>query len=368
MNVREHIDDWWRTGLAGAGSLRRRGQAWAGGAAHDGDNGLSDLTGGISRGLMGRSLELAEVQEEVAAETRGQVIIVGRSDAANRGLLSRLRQEDPLPAAGPVYREGFYTVVTLVQEPEDRGAPTDDWPLAAGALWWPEEIGGADVVLYVVDVGLGADAADARWHGRLRGLGAPLAAVLWAPGDTQADVAGLAALLHLPPAGRPVAVRDLPPPGDADVLALIDRLLELRPRLALALAQEAPCCRNLVARRVVRQSVLASTLLGVEPVPLLDLPLQVGLCWRMALQLAVVHGRPGLDYRSRELVAAVATTFSARLVAQQLVKLAPIIGWAASAGLSGLGAWLLGQTLLRYYNGLPALPRLQRREGAFHVW
>ena len=120
--------------------------------------------------------------------------------------------------------------------------------------------------------------------------------------------------------------------------------------------------------------MIAATLLGAEPIPLLDVPLQVALCWRMALQLACVHGRPGLDYRSREMVAAIATTLSARMVAQQVLKLAPFVGWLGSAALSGTGAWLLGQGLLRYYSGAHlsgvhgsrvfTWPRLRRGEGA----
>ena len=187
-------------------SWRRRGQevTWGG------ESELGDVTAGIGRGLTGRSIELTEVQEEVAAESRGRVLVVGRSDVANRGLLGRLRQEDALPAGGPVYREGFFTVVTLDAEPpkKEPGGWGDGWLGQPGVTWWPGELEGADALLYVVDSTIETNSSDARWHGRLRALGAPLIVVLWATGDAPPDVQGLAALLHLPPSARPLVVTE----------------------------------------------------------------------------------------------------------------------------------------------------------------
>lgn len=40
-----------------------------------------------------------------------------------------------------------------------------------------------------------------------------------------------------------------------------------------------------------------------------------------------------------------------RLVAQQVAKLVPILGWGASAALSGLSTWLLGWGAVAYYEG-----------------
>jgi uncharacterized protein (DUF697 family) len=141
--------------------------------------------------------------------------------------------------------------------------------------------------------------------------------------------------------------------GDRDVITLVERALALRPRLAIPLAQEVPCCRRLIARRMIRSAALLTALVGVEPIPLLDVPVQVALNWKVALQLAAIHGRPGLDYRSREMVGTVALNLGLRYLIQQGAKLVPVLGWLVSAGLSGLGTWLLGNALLRYYEGEP---------------
>src|SRR5690606_12685250 len=113
---------------------------------------------------------------------------------------------------------------------------------------------------------------------------------------------------------------DGPPngPPSADLHELVQRMLALRPRLGIALAQEITCCRPQIAQRIIRTAALMSALVGSEPIPLLDLPLQVGVQWKMALQLAAIYGRPGLDYRSRELVSAVLVNLGAHRLAQQV--------------------------------------------------
>ncbi|MEJ5199956.1 MAG: DUF697 domain-containing protein, partial [Anaerolineae bacterium] len=120
-------------------------------------------------------------------------------------------------------------------------------------------------------------------------------------------------------------------------------------RLAVPLAQEIPACRPLVAGRVIRSCALSAALLGAEPIPLLDLPLQVAVNWRMALQLAAIYGRGPLDYRSREMIGTVVWNLGLRRLIQQVCKLVPVLGWAASAGLSGSATWLLGNGLRRYF-------------------
>ena len=118
----------------------------------------------------------------------------------------------------------------------------------------------------------------------------------------------------------------------ADVIALVERILAQRPKLGIPLAQEIPGCRPLIAQRAIRSGVLMTTLLGAQPIPLLDLPLQVALNWKLALQLAAIYGRPGLDHRSREMVGTVLWNLALRYVIQQVLKLAPVLGWVAQRG------------------------------------
>ena len=71
--------------------------------------------------------------------------------------------------------------------------------------------------------------------------------------------------------------------------------------------------------------------------------------WRVAMQIASIYGRPGLDYRIREMMITVGLNLFMRYLAQQGVKLVPVMGWGLSAIISGSSTWLLGRALVHYY-------------------
>lgn len=377
------------------------------------DDGLSPRwrRAGWWQGLAGRSPEIMEIEEEVAAEQRGRLVLVSRHGALPSWLLARLRQQAVMPMTNSIEREGFFTLIQL--PPLDRGdqahvwtaaeaAGVDDTELAlehpalsATGTWrastydsyrWSahdrtdmvlEAATEADILLYLFDQQAGWQEADACWYARLRVLGTPLLPVMLCtagetvPHDTAAQEEVCQALhraLGVRPAvldahaagwrDKGVAETTAPPPMDKpfagaqpapDLFALLQRILSLRPRLALPLAQEAPWCRSLIAVRVIRSGAMMAMVVGAEPIPLLDLPLQLAIQWKVALQLAAIYGRPGLDYRSREMVGTLLLNLCVRQLAQQALKVIPFIGWLLSGTLSGVSTWLLGAALRRYY-------------------
>lgn len=175
----------------------------------------------------------------------------------------------------------------------------------------------------------------------------------------------LAVLTRRRPSAPWVRVVSNPRPN---LLALLNRILGL-PRLALPLAQEAPWCRPLIATRVIRTGAMMTMLVGAEPIPLLDLPLHVAIQWKVALQLAAMYGRPGLDYRSRDVGNGV-TNLCMRQMARQALKVIPLIGWLLSGLLSGVSTWLLGNALRRYYEQehLWEWQGVRRWVGAWRQW
>ncbi len=319
----------------------------------------------IWRGLAGHSPEMADVQEEVAADQMGRVALVSRASQENPALLARLRGDAPVTPDGAIAYEGFFTLVHLSAtqpEPNIHGA---DWamPLPGGdadqAGAGPGDLlthlAEADLLLYLVRAEDDWDSADAQWTGRLRAARAPLLPVLiHGPDMDAACLNDLCARLRARMGVRPATVRrwpDQPQEEETlpDLVALVERMLSLRPRLAIPLAQESPACRAFIARRVVRTGAWMSGLLGLEPIPILDLPLHVAVQWKVALQLAAIYGRPGLDVRSKEMMSTLLVSASVRYVAQQLIKLIPFVGWLLSGLLSGVSTWLLGSALARYY-------------------
>lgn len=321
-------------------------------------------------GLTGRSLEMAEVEEEVAAEQVGQVALVGLRHDETVHLLARLRQQPPIQADRPVCREGFFTLVRLgaTQPPAEPETDTPPWiDRSWSATDEIEEtldlLRSHDLILYLVRADMGWRSEDAHWFSRLRATRVPLISVVMVQAGglplDEATLEGMRKLLGV----RPIVVeRTDTLPADPftlpqDLTDLIGRLLSVRPRLALALAQEVPSCRRMIAERVIRTGALMTTLLGSEPIPLLDLPLHIATQWKVALQLSTIYGRPGLDYRSREMIGTVLVSLVVRQMAQQVMKLIPMVGWLLSGLFSGGSTWLFGQALVRYYEEEVILPK-----------
>ncbi|HRJ42745.1 MAG: hypothetical protein KJZ86_23075 [Caldilineaceae bacterium] len=372
MNITQRLQEMARS--AGGQGMDGRDEwgheAWRGNGRSAGQEygGYGGATpGGRWSGLVGRSLEVVEVQEEVAAEQEGRLAIVGPDEALNRLLLARLRGQPPITPGQGIRREGFFTLATLPPESADRtDSPTYEWD---APLDLTDGVADHDILLYLFSACAGWQATDAHWYARLRGSHLPILPVAALPGDdapagwSQAEFAEeMRQRLGVRPAFAQLSPADeWAEGGDGDrsdnsLLLLVQRILSLRPRLAVPLAQEVPGCRAMIAQRVIRTGSLMSLLLGSEPVPLLDLPLHVATQWKVALQLGAIYGRPGLDYRSREMVGTVAVNLLVRHLAQQLLKLVPLVGWLLSGLLSGASTWLLGQALIRHYQEQQVIP------------
>jgi uncharacterized protein (DUF697 family) len=217
----------------------------------------------------------------------------------------------------------------------------------------------ADLIVFLFAGSDGWTEADARLYGRLRALSVPILPVAMfataerSSEDSQAFLRRLRQWTGVEPTVLEMAdwgaTGDAQAAMDAGLRRLVDAMLALRPRLAVPLAQEVPFYRRAIATRIIRTGALMTGLLGAEPIPLLDLPLQVAVQWKVAMQLAAIYGRPGLDVRSREMVGTVGLNLTVRYVAQQFAKVVPGIGFLLSAALSGLSTVLLGRALLRVY-------------------
>lgn len=307
-------------------------------------------------GLARRSGDFGGIEEEVAAESTGRISLAGKDPALTRAVLACLRGDPPLPPGEEIAREGIFTLVQLPGEAPGRWETED---LMA-------ETSAAELVLYCVDAATGWLPEDRHWLGRLRAASVPILPVEVAPSPATGpgDEEGPGPDAGLPPSLQPVRLAACEAAGAETLLPLVSRMLALRPRLAIPLAAEAPACRAYISQRVIRSNSLLAGLLGIEPVPLIDLPLRVAITWRMALQLAAVHGRPGPDYASREMAVAVAVNLTVAYTAQLGLRSVPVAGWIAGGLLSGAATWLLGQLMARAYasagHGSPDLrgPRL----------
>lgn len=337
----------------------------------------------LSQNLSGRNWEMEQLQEDITHEQRGRIALLSHNASLLQQLLEQLRQQ-PCPADSGWSNprpEGLFTLTTLPlearpsnhaegeqvekqQDGAEQNGPIPGWssqPFSDDTRWQLNELlmdaCEADCLIYVWRIEEGWQSVDAHCFARLRNMGVALLPIAIRQPTDSNDYAVQVQRLQQRIAVQPVLITLQPLPADAllqptlpaDVASLIERILALRPRLAIPLAADLPGYRPIILRRILRQGALLTALFGAEPVPLIDLPLQVAVSWKMALQIAAIYGRPGLDYRSREMMSTLATNLVTRALCQQALKLMPLVGWALSAAVSGGGAWMLGQTLIRYY-------------------
>ena len=356
----------------------------------------------LLRSLNGRNPDLLDAAEEVAAEQRVQIVLVSREAHLPPALLSWLRQAPVTPTAGRSVQQGIWQLVSLQTTAPACGAP-DQIDAAFGDA--PETFadaagedtddpagevlsrlsGDADILLYLVAHRAGWGAEDTAWVARLRTLGAPILPVVVTMPDAPPRATGdapppdeLTARVQRQAGVKPswIHLQETTGDGDgndahgaerqppADSAALVQRIVALRPRVAVALAQDIAWCRPLLARRIIRTGALFTALLSAQPVPLLDLPFQVVLQWKVALQLAAIYGRPGLDYRSREMVGTIVWNLLIRFVMQQAVRLAPVVGGLLSALIGGVSTALLGHALITLYENEDRWNLAQQRQQA----
>ncbi|MDQ3248311.1 MAG: hypothetical protein M3Q45_03790 [Chloroflexota bacterium] len=303
---------WWRGGIPSGGGY---GSLW--------------------ESLSGRGVEVSQASDEVAAQQAGRIALVSRNADLPGRLLAHLRQQPYTEvAAQPIQHEGLFTLVYL-------GGP-DALDDNVGAV---DTLPPVECLLYLIHQSDGWQAGDTGCCARLRSaLGAPILPVIYTAAHSSGS-SNLAALVQAHLGVRPTLIGE----QLSDLLPLVQRILRLRPGLAAALAGEAPAFRPWIVRDMIRTTACMTTLLGAEPVPLLDVPLHVALYWKLALRIATAYGRPGLDYGSREMIGVIVLNLAIRQAAQQLLKLTPLVGWLLSALLSGISTWLFGRALMRYY-------------------
>lgn len=340
-----------------------------------GDDG--GLRGGL--GSLLDSLNWDHVRSEVTEEGRARVALVGLPGAGKSTLLNAMRgwEVSPVqqqPASGnPVEDFGLFLLVDLSEHGPTASGATSALSDSDVDPWIWDALALADVIVFVFDGALylnGDSAGDAddgaeplaamrkrwqlaeyQWYSRIKVLGRPVAVVLSKRDLLQQEQREQEVSCTL--AQRLVAVvTPLCALNEEEAtLAVLSRLLEANPKLLVALGRELPTIRRQAAHKLINQTTLLATLAGLQPVPLLDLPLQLGLQMRLLLRLDALYGRAQQGDASRELIASLAGGMAVRLLAQTLVKFVPVLGWAISGALSGLAAWLLGWGAVAFLEG-----------------
>ena len=298
-----------------------------------------------------------ETRAGVDRESRGRILLLGLAQAGKSTLFNRLRGWSISPSApagragGPdgsgvrVEDFGLFCLMDLPQETS--GGDGMGQELSANGLDPLGLAGEADLLVYVLDGAAGVRAADFRWIGRLRRLGTPLVVTL-----NKSDLLGEEMLKRLPEIEERLATSVLPISalnGTNVTDQLLARMVDACPPLAVPLGRELRGFRRQAAARLIRRAAVFNGLIALEPVPLLDIPLQMVTLVGLVLRIAAVYDRPPTDAHRREVMAAMAGGLVGRYATQQMVKLVPILGWLVSGLIGASCTWLLGRAAVAYF-------------------
>jgi GTPase len=135
---------------------------------------------------------------------------------------------------------------------------------------------------------------------------------------------------------------------------LIPAMIEASPEAALVIGRELPAYRRAAAQRIIRNSTLVSLAAGLEPIPLVDIPILLGTQMRLVLRIAALYGEPmdtAAMKHARELIATVASGAGMRFLAEQAAKAVPFGGDFVAGAIAGAATWAIGQVALEYYEG-----------------
>lgn len=136
---------------------------------------------------------------------------------------------------------------------------------------------------------------------------------------------------------------------------LIPAIIEASPEAALVIGHELPAYRREAAQRIIRNATLLSLAIGLEPIPLVDIPILLGTQIRLVLRLAALYGE-SLDSadamkHARELIVTMASGLGLRYLAEQAAKAVPIGGDLIAGVIASAATWSIGQVALEYYEG-----------------
>ena len=144
-------------------------------------------------------------------------------------------------------------------------------------------------------------------------------------------------------------------PGEI-TLSTVDEK-ELVPRVVRALdedylvplAKGYPPFRRAVCEEIIRKNARQNAVVGALPIPGADMPVMTANQARMVLYIAAAHGEELSMDRAKELLGVLAAGFGLRALSRQVVKLIPVVGWAAAAAIGYAGTVAMGRATVLYF-------------------
>ncbi len=280
-------------------------------------------------------------QEEIAGDLEGKIAIIGMPNSGKSTLFNTLEGKyrsfvSSEAGATTGFVRGAFGPFALIDTPGHLRSLQD------------EAIQESTAVLYLIDATQGVRPRDAEIIQRLLDGEKPFVVALnkcdLVPGDVDEAAARVAARLHVTDV-TPISAQT----GDNVAEELIPALINTSPETALMLGRLLPEYRRKAANKLVRAATLVSLAAGLQPIPLVDIPILLSNQVRMTLRIAAVYGEPVSAQHLRELVATVTGGLAMRYLAEEVAKMAPFGGDLISGAIAAGGTYALGQVAIEYF-------------------
>jgi small GTP-binding protein len=303
---------------------------------------------GMVRSFM-KAVNWKLAQEEVLEGLSNTVVIVGQPNTGKSTLFNQLKGQqisEVSPQAG--------TTKTLIR--------TDFGPFTLidtpGHLPDVMETGmnEASLIVFIVDGSKGLQPDDRNLLMMIKKLAKPTIVVVnkidtlknTGEGD---ELANQVAMRLGMPGVIPISARV----GTNITEELVPAMISASPEAALVIGRELPEFRREAARRIIRNATLVSLAAGLEPIPLVDIPILIGTQVRLVLRLAALYGEP-IDSadavkHARELVITMISGLGMRYLAEQVAKAVPFGGDVVAGAIAGAATWSIGEVAIQYYEG-----------------
>lgn len=324
-----------------------------------GVNALKNLPAniGMVQSLM-KAVNWRMAQEEVLQGLNNTVVIVGQPNTGKSTLFNKLKGQtlSPVSAQAGTTRTLVRTdfgPFTLIDTP---GIDNTD-QLSDIAR---DGMDKASVIVFLMDASKGLQTRDRELYETIKKMQKPTILAVnkvdTLSGGEGGDQLATEVAVMLGAAGViPISAKT----GKNIVEELIPAIIEASPEAALVIGRELPAFRRAAAQRIIRNSTLVSLAAGIEPIPLIDIPILLGTQIRLVLRIAALYGEPmntaEATKHARELVVTMAGGLGLRYLAEQAAKLVPFGGDFVAGIIAGAATWSIGEVALEYYENGKAM-------------
>ena len=311
------------------------------------------------RGLL-NALDWDSLSRDIEEETLARLAIVGPVNSGKSTLVNLLagRQVSPVTAVPGTTKEvitqqlGPFTLIDTPGFGEVGGVDRGSMALQA--------MRGADLTLLLFDAAAGLRQEDYDLYQKLQTEKTPLIVAL-----NKIDLIKKDLKLVLADAQAKLGTSVVPisaKKGTNVSKLLLPRIIEMRPALAVALGRELPFHRRQMARKVIRNTSILNFLIGIEPIPFLDIPLLLASQLRLTLRIAAIYGEAMGVGHAKELLSTIGGGVLVRYAAQEAIKFLPGPGWIISGSFAAAGTWAMGRVAMAYFESKKLISRTQMRE------